>query len=374
MRPAPRPGFLMGGFECASHLRVDGVRVDPLGVTRHDALAREDYRLLREAGITTVREGLRWERIERAPGRYDWSSVAPMLDAIAAEGVAAIWDICHWGVPEDIDILSDAFVHRMADFGEAAVREMIARGAPPAGAVPVNEINFWSWAGAAEGFFPPFIKGQGDALKRQLVRAYLAVGSRIRPMLNGAPLVTCEPLILIHPNPNLPIEHRDAHQEGMHQGWDMLLGRQMPELGGHEGAFDWLGVNYYPHNQWEFGVHGMMPLDDPRRRPLRELLMRIHERYRMPIAITETGDEQPLCANWMDMVGEEALAAREAGADIRGICLYPVMDYPGWDDDRQCPCGVIETDRDYNARRLRPDVLAALRRIGDRAGKLAEAA
>ncbi|MBY0338298.1 MAG: beta-glucosidase [Acetobacteraceae bacterium] len=372
-KAAPRPGFLVGGFECASHAWHDGVRVDPLGVTRHDVMAAGDYRLIARAGMRTVREGLRWQRIEVEPGRYDWSSAIPMFEAIAEEGVAAIWDICHWGIPDGIDFFSDSFVARMADFGAAAVEEMTRRGAPPAGIVPVNEMNFWAWAGGLKGYFPPYLKDtHGDAVKRQLVRAYLAVAQRLRPLIGGAPIITCEPLVVVHATPEADPFRVAAEQEGMYQAWDMLLGRLAPELGGHDGAFDWVGVNYYPHNQWEIG-HEMQMLaeDDPRRIPLRELLVRVHDRYRMPLMITETGDEEPGCAPWMAMVGREAAAAREAGVDLRGICLYPVMDYPGWADRRHCPCGVIETDADYRERRLRPHVLAALRGIAQEAGAVA---
>lgn len=364
---APKPGFLVAGFECASNLSWKGGRLDPLAVTRHDAMAAEDYRLLRRAKVRTVREGLRWATIEKSPGRYDWSSAAPMWDAASEEGVAVIWDICHWGYPEDIDFFSDAFVHRMADFGAAAVEEMRRRGAPPAGIVPVNEVNFWSWAGGFRGFFPPFVKERGDEVKRQLVRAFVTVSDRLRPLVGGAPMIAGEPLVVVHPPKGGG--HDPAHlameQEGMHGAWEALLGNLWPELGGHRDVFDWVGVNYYPHNQWELGATEMMPLDDPRRVRLSKLLIELQARYRKPILITETGDEQPGCAPWMRMVGGEALEAMSRGADIRGICLYPAMDYPGWDDNRQCPCGLFETDAEYGERRVRPDVEAALLAIAD---------
>jgi hypothetical protein len=30
-----------------------------------------------------------------------------------------------------------------------------------------------------------------------------------------------------------------------------------------------------------------------------------------------------------------------AGVPMEGICLYPVLDYPGWDDDRHCAVGLL---------------------------------
>jgi len=73
--------FLQGGFEASSHRRRDGRQLDVLAATRHDLAAEQDYRLLRQAGLHTVRDGLRWHLIETSPGRYDWSSFLPMLRA-----------------------------------------------------------------------------------------------------------------------------------------------------------------------------------------------------------------------------------------------------------------------------------------------------
>src|SRR5215211_5612559 len=66
--------FFVGGFECSSHRRRDGRRLDLLASTYHDANAGADYRALAQHGIRTVRDGLRWQLIERMPGHYDWSS------------------------------------------------------------------------------------------------------------------------------------------------------------------------------------------------------------------------------------------------------------------------------------------------------------
>src|SRR3712207_8963919 len=41
-------------------------------------------------------------RSETAPGRYDWSSFLPMLRAARDRGIQVIWDLCHYGWPENI--------------------------------------------------------------------------------------------------------------------------------------------------------------------------------------------------------------------------------------------------------------------------------
>src|SRR4051812_24731628 len=78
---SPFRSFFQGGFECATHRRPHMGQIDVLHATQHDVRAAEDYGLLADVGIRTVRDGLRWHLIERTPGQYDWSSFLPMLES-----------------------------------------------------------------------------------------------------------------------------------------------------------------------------------------------------------------------------------------------------------------------------------------------------
>ena len=53
-------------------------------------------------------------------------------------------------------------------------------------------------------------------------------------------------------------------------------------------------------------------------------------------------------------------ALRE-GLPILGVCLYPAMDYPGWDDGRHCRCGLIELDADWGRRWPDPEMARQIR-------------
>src|SRR5437870_1637831 len=87
--------FFLGGFECSTHRRKDGQRLDLIAATVHDRFCRQDYARLQTQGIHTARDGLRWHRIERTPGRYDFSSVVPMIRAAHATRTQVIWDLWH---------------------------------------------------------------------------------------------------------------------------------------------------------------------------------------------------------------------------------------------------------------------------------------
>src|SRR5947209_4041192 len=111
--------FFLGGFECASHVRDDGRRLDLIEACGHDRHVLSDYESLARRGLRTVRDGLRWHLIESRPNRYDFSSFLPMLRAAHSRGVQVIWDLCHYGYPEHLDAWRPSFVDAFARFARA---------------------------------------------------------------------------------------------------------------------------------------------------------------------------------------------------------------------------------------------------------------
>jgi hypothetical protein len=39
-------------------------------------------------------------------------------------------------------------------------------------------------------------------------------------------------------------------------------------------------------------------------------------------------------------MGSEVCAALKLGVPLEGMCLYPIVNYPGWGDDRHCESGL----------------------------------
>jgi hypothetical protein len=122
----------------------------------------------------------------------------------------------------------------------------------------------------------------------------------------------------------------------------MIAGRTRPDLGGREEYLGVIGVNYYIHNQWVYpGGHGMTIEPSHRRyRPLWQMLQDVHARYNRPLFIAETGIEDAARPAWLRYVGYEARRAIREGVPVHGLCLYPIVNHPGWDDDRHCHNGL----------------------------------
>jgi beta-glucosidase/6-phospho-beta-glucosidase/beta-galactosidase len=334
--------FFLGGFECSSHRRRDGRRLDLLAATNHDRLAGVDYHTLRDSGIAAARDGLRWHRIETVPGRYDWSSFLPMLRAAEKAGVQVVWDLCHYGWPDELDIWSAEFVDRFAAFAAAVARLVREETVAPGVYCPVNEMSYWAWAGGEVGRINPCSEGAGGALKRQLVRATAAAIASIRAVDPRARFITAEPLINVLPNglEAAAVQAAEGYHRLQYEALDMLSGRQEPELGGHPDLIDIVGVNFYPDNQWHLGG-STIPLGHHAFRPLSEMLAEVHHRYRRPLLLAETGAEGSARPAWLHYVCDEVREALDQGVLVGGVCLYPVLDYPGWENERSCAVGLF---------------------------------
>lgn len=266
----PFRSFFMGGFECSPHRRKDGVRLDLIRGTGHDAHALSDYRACAARGLATVRDGLRWHRIEATSGVYDWSSWAPMVEAAAEAGVQVIWDMLHYGCPDYRDAAHPDFVTAFARFAAEAVR--------------------------------------------------------------------------------------------LHRS---LTGRTEPELGGAPDIVDAIGLKHYPENQWyhggsmiPMGHHGYRPLADM----LADMLAEVSQRYDKPIFISETGAEGSGRPAWLHHVCDEVREAMQRGVPVRGICLYPIATYPGWNDSRHAPVGLFTTPGPDGERAIYEPLAAELAR------------
>ena len=92
------------------------------------------------------------------------------------------------------------------------------------------------------------------------------------------------------------------------------------------GLVDVVGVNYYPHTA---------------RTALRKVLLKTWRRYRKPVLVAETSwhDGHPRHrrrhpgfnkAAWLRHIAEEIAAAEAQGAEIAGVCWYPIVDCPPW--------------------------------------------
>jgi beta-glucosidase/6-phospho-beta-glucosidase/beta-galactosidase len=330
--------FWMAGFESACHVNSKGVRLDMIHATQHDRFLDQDYANLTHMGIRSVRETVRWHLVEPTPGEFDFTSMDPMVEAARRHGIQLVWDLCHYGWPDGLDIFTPAFIDRFARFARAVAQHLrdVSDAVPLY--TPINEMSFFAWAAGDVGWFYPYGKGRGGELKRQLIRACIAGIEAIWDIDPRARIVVVEPVIHVVPPRDRPelADQAAAYRNSQYEAADMLTGALCPELGGHPRYLDVLGVNFYHDNQWEhpggrkiaWHIHPR----DPRWRPLHLLLKEVYDRYRRPMFIAETSHVGVGRADWIRELTDEVVQAITIGVPIQAVCLYPIIDRFEWED------------------------------------------
>jgi hypothetical protein len=360
-RPDLFRSFFLGGFECSTHRNMSGRRLDLIAETSHDRWAQQDYAQLTEHGLRAARDGVRWHLVETVPGQYDWSYVLPLLRSAEVAGVQVVWDLFHYGWPDDLDIFSAAFVARFARYAAAFARLHLEETGRPPFVCPANEASFLAWAGGDMARMGPHARGRGGELKRQLVRTAIAGTWAVREAVPGALFAAIDPIIHIAPRRDHDPGPVEAYNEAQWQGWDMLTGRLDPDIGGSPDMLDVMGVNYYWNNQWLDDGEPLSPFDC-RYRPLHELLAAAQARYGKPFFLAETSIEGTRRADWLRYVGEEVRRAIRAGVPVEGVCLYPILCHTGWDEDRSCANGLFGAEPVDGRRPVHAPLAAELRR------------
>lgn len=361
-KPGIFPTFFISGFECSTFVWKEGQRRNLVAETQHDKHAFQDYQCLRDLGIAVSREGIPWPLVDRN-GHYDFSPIDPMIEAMNASKILPIWDLCHYGYPDHLDPFSDAFAPAFADYCRAAAEYATKRIHGPHFFTPINEITFFAFCGGEWGWAAPHRKTREERhkLRLALCKADIAGVKTIREVDPEARMVHIDPLVQVV----APRDRPDLQEAARHEtfvdtflAWDIICGKEHPELGGSPEILDIVGANNYSFGQMEYreqGPHAALPPGDDRIQPLCDLLRQVWERYRRPMIIGETSGMGKGRAEWLKDVIEESLAAVAEGIDMHGICLFPAVDMPDWHTGCWLHNGICDLVEDGDDLRRVPD-------------------
>jgi mannose-6-phosphate isomerase-like protein (cupin superfamily) len=191
----------------------------------------------------------------------------------------------------------------------------------------------------------PFWTGRGAEYKRVLVTAAIAAAKALWSVDATATIVSVDPLVRHHLHPDVVAEDDRArisaeiayHNEHIvFESFDLVAGRLEPELGGSRDALGIVGVNYYFANQWLIGYphtpRRAIELGEEGLVALHSLLGEVESRYGGPVLLSETGAPIDLRPRWIEMLRDETRRALAEGIDLAGLCLYPMVTSPDWED------------------------------------------
>jgi len=363
------PISFIGAFESTYQPAFD---TDVFETTDHVLRWREDLELLRSCGVHEIRYPVRWHRIEAVPGSFDWRQTDEVLGYLQDVGMRPILDLVHHtSYPHWIEDLADPA------FGPGLIRYVraFAERYPDVEAYTIFNEPFTTFLLCGEaGIWPPRLRGlQGFlAIARNVFPALTEASRLLRELLPGARHVhveACE-----RHSSSTPAGARFAEWTNDRRFFltDLFLGRELDRRrpfvadviarGGADllevepGEIDVLGLDYYAHNQWEWGDAHVGTTSPSAPVPLADLIVEYWERFRLPCIVGETNIRGLPSdrATWLKYTLEQCESARDAGASIEGYCWFPFIDSCDWDsilcrcDASIDPVGVYSLDEELN--------------------------
>lgn len=371
----------IGGFESTYQPAFDR---DVAETTGHIARWREDLALLRSCGVSKLRYPIRWHRVEREPGVFDWRQTDEMLGYARALGLRPIADLVHHtSYPAWLRSFSDP------RFGPALlryVRQFAERYPWIDGYTLLNEPFTTFLLCGHEGIWCPQLRGlEGFVTVARNVMPALTAASRLYRELNPVARHVYVEVCEHHTATARPgEEYAEYANDRRFVLTDLFLGRPLDErrpfvaelraAGGagllalEPGHVDVLGLDYYAHNQWDWTAHGVGTTCPPAPLPFADLIREYYARYGLPCIVGETNLRGYASdrATWLKYTLEQCERARAEGVPLEGYCWFPFVDSCDWDSIlRRCdqsidPVGVYWLDDDLERR---PSTMSASYRL-----------
>ena len=333
-------------------------RLDEYELMDHYRLWREDIDRAADLGVKTLRYGIPWYRVNPAPGVFDWSWTDSVLDyLVGTKGLTPIIDLMHYGTPLWLDnhFVNASYPGRVADYASAFAeryRSMIRHY------TPLNEPAVTAAFCGRDGRWPPYLKGDDGFVKvlMALLRGMSRTSEALRAARSDAVLVHVEDVGIEYAASDDLAELAAASQARRLLPLDLACGMVTPEhpshawlmghgvtefelhdLAVHAPRWDVLGVNFYPWSNRRFSRRkdgSVVVGRDPSRSgaSLANLLRMVHDRYRLPLMVTETsstGDHVER-GRWMAETLGAVRRARAEAIPVLGYTWFPMFTMIEW--------------------------------------------
>lgn len=337
------------------HERPGHRKLDLYELTQHYENWRTDLALAADSGAELIRWGIPWYLTEQADGRFDFRWIDQVVAEMDRLGLRCVVDLMHYGTPLWLEnaFLDPRYPELVARYaGEVASRY---RGVF-ADYTPLNEpmVNA-EWCGY-RGSWPPYLTGDSGFVRLAMI---LVDGMR----RTQAAITAADPdATIVHVDagfqwagdlgPSRPKAFLDEWRFVM---TDLLTGRVGPDHplrgyllanGAREEQLDGfaadpvspdvLGINYYPgftRQGFDPQTGRMYPVEAGRD-GLLEQVRTYHQRYGLPLAITETSRPTPDPAEkiaWLDDLAAGVAELRGEGIDLVAAFWFPMLDMFEWE-------------------------------------------
>lgn len=319
---------------------------------------REDLALLKEVGVSAVRWGVPWYRVEPARGNFDWTWIDQVIPYLVEElGVTPIIDLMHYGCPFWLrrEFASEEYPQAVAAYAEAFARRYrkLIRFY-----TPLNEPLVTALMCGKRGIWPPYLRGDAGYVRVmiQVAAGVLNTVAAIKSVDPDAVMVHVEATGLSRAvKQELEVLALEDQRRG-YLYFDLITGLVMPDhplfgwllrngatldnladLATRRIQIDVLGMNFYP--QWSTQQIYIQAKGRISYRAVEQdgagfatLIEDYYRRYRVPIMITETSalGADDVRSRWMNTSVEAVRRFRASGVPIIGYTWFPLFTMVDW--------------------------------------------
>lgn len=353
---------------------------------RHYDLYEEDFREARAMRTTGYRFSLEWSRLEPKRGEWDHAAEARyrrMLESLRAKGIRPMVTLHHFSNPNWVAAQGGWENPATIAAFEGFVRRVgAAYGHLVDDWVTFNEPTIYAAEGYIRGVFPPGKTGDFVALPRvlgHLARAHgqayraLHQTDRLTAFPGGVParVGVAEHMVAFYPAQAWsPLDlawtaitetwinyaFLDAAKTGRLR-FETVVARYWQDEPAMKGALDFVGVNYYTRSlmsAWAPLSRGSSPdgaLTDLgleiHPEGMATVLERVHDRYRLPIYVTETGiadESRAATPGFMVRYLAEVQRAAAKGVPVKGVYWWSLLDNFEWQNGYHGRFGLLAVD------------------------------
>jgi beta-glucosidase/6-phospho-beta-glucosidase/beta-galactosidase len=346
-------------------------RVDQMEICGHYEHWREDFRLVRELGLSYLRYGPPFYKVHLAPGRYDWSFSDETFNELKRLEIMPITDLCHFGVPDWLgDFQNPDFPRYFAEYAEA-----FAHRYPWVKLyTPVNEIFITALFSAQYGWWNERLQSDRafvNALKNLACANMLAKEAILKAQPNAI-FIQSESTEYFHALDPEAKDIADFYNQKRFLSLDLCYGHDMKsrmylyltDNGMKRKEYEWLmlhgreikvhcvmGNDYYYTNEHYVSAKGEIS-DSGEIFGYYVITKQYYDRYHLPVMHTETNfrdaEQAPI---WLRKQWENMIRLREDGVPIIGFTWYSLTDQIDWDtalredNGNINPLGLYDLDR-----------------------------
>jgi beta-glucosidase/6-phospho-beta-glucosidase/beta-galactosidase len=343
--------------------------IDVAETSSHATRWRADLDANLAVGVNRFRYPLRWHRIERERGRYDWSETDDVLGYLGERQAEPIVDLLHHtSYPQ---WLTDGFRDRAFPAAYLSFTEAVATRYPWLRSYTLfNEPLATLFLAGHEALWPPYDHGVDGfvRLARNVLPAVSAAASCFRELLPEASHIWIDTCEHHAGTPGGPANYAAWANDRRHVLLDLAIGHDLnpsrpflaamleagaePLLSLPPIQVDVLGLDYYCHSEWWY-EEGSGRAPSPHPVGFAAVAEQYARRYQLPMLLSETNIRGLPSdrASWLRYMLEQYQIAVSMGVPLSGFCWFPSVDSCDWDSllarpgGRPDPVGVLSLGR-----------------------------